>query len=147
MSRMSLICVFALLTGLAVAEQKPLDACRLAESLHRYDGRVVVVTGLVTAEQHSTAIGGADCSKLIVIRYKRGSQFGSFERDVESKRLKLESRPLQVVIRGKLTAKVCSTLGCFARIDVTRVLQSSFLGAAPSGGAAVHESAHSGSGG
>lgn len=125
---MYVIAAFALLcASLAIAEQKPIDACRLAGSLQKYDGKLVLVRGLITAEQHSTAIGGADCSKLIIIRYKRGSQPKSFEHDVESKRLKLEPRSLEVVIEGKLTAKICAKLGCFSRIEVTRVLESKFL--------------------
>jgi hypothetical protein len=122
--------IFASVLLLAISacgQGAALDVCTLLKSAKKHDGKTVIVTGFVSADQHSTAIGSEGCTRVVILRYARDSQPPDFISGVEDKRLKLDPRPFLVTVEGTFMARVCLQLGCISRIEVSRVRKSGFV--------------------
>ena len=123
-----LIFVSVCLVSPGKSQDKAMDVCTLLRSAKSHEGKIVLVTGFITADQHSTAIGSEGCYRHVIVRYKSDSQPHDFVAGVEDKRLKLDPRPFRVTVEGRFQRRVRGPLGYFSRIEVTRALSWEFIG-------------------
>ena len=122
-----LIFVSVFLVNPAKSQDKAMDVCTLLRSAKSHDGKTFLVTGFITADQHSTAIGSEGCFRHVIMRYETDSQPHEFVAEVEDKRLKLDPRPFRVTVEGQFHRHVRVPLGYVSRIEVTRALSWEFV--------------------
>ena len=125
-----LVVLWFLMTGVTycTARAPELNICELVKSPEQYDRKIIVLTGLVYADIHSTGIRGEECQEGVIIRYDVNSAPPGFVDGIEVKRGGLDARPFRVKVKGKFFARVKGPLGYLRRLEVTNVLDWQFIG-------------------
>jgi hypothetical protein len=109
-------------------QESSVDVCELLGSAKRFDGKVVLVSGFIHAGGHSEGIDGKGCSQGVAITYDIDSMPKDSVSAITDKRLRLDSRPLTVTVKGRFKGHVRAPLGYISRIEVTKAVHWEFIG-------------------
>jgi len=122
------ILVSMFMISAAGGQESPMEVCDLLKSAKQFDGKVVVVSGLIYAGEHSEGIGGEGCAQDLTISYDIDSMPHDFVSAITDKRLRLNSRPLKVTVKGRFRRRVPAPLGHVSRIEISKALSWQFIG-------------------
>ena len=106
------------------------SVCALLKQSDLYEGKEIDVESVLVANLHAAVLVGKPCGKNIYISHEAGQTGGKWhqlDEAIVTKASGLESREVKVRIRGIFHSKVPYGKTTIRQIEVTEVLDISFL--------------------